>query len=148
MNFSVLIVSKDGSKEKMLQEMAFHVLKNNNKSISHSNVKKKTKKKKNVNLFSIFRLDFLVFAFFTWSSVTSDFIFFLSLGVSKSWSFQQWWLWWWWWWWWTIFVEWLNEKFPVAFFQLGLLSEILIITNLWYAVSRIWTWAEPEFRLW
>ena len=145
MNFSVLIVSKDGSKEKMLQETTFHVLKNNKKSISHSNVKKKNEKKicKSVQYFQTY---FLVFTFshdLQWPLIS---FFFLSLGFSKSWSFQQWW--WWWWWWWTIFVEWLNEKLSVAFFQLGLLSEILIITNLWYAVSRIWTWAEPEFRLW
>ena len=107
--------------------------------------KKKNEKKicKSVQYFQTY---FLVFTFshdLQWPLIS---FFFLSLGFSKSWSFQQWW--WWWWWWWTIFVEWLNEKLSVAFFQLGLLSEILIITNLWYAVSRIWTWAEPEFRLW
>ena len=82
MNFSVLIVSKDGSKEKMLQETTFHVLKNNKKSISHSNVKKKNEKKicKSVQYFQTY---FLVFTFFTWTSVTSDFILFF-----KSWFFQ------------------------------------------------------------
>ena len=33
------------------------------------------------------------------------------------------------------------------YFQWDRLSEILTITNLQHAVSRIWTWAEPEFRL-
>ena len=31
--------------------------------------------------------------------------------------------------------------------QPGPLSEILTIANLWYAASRIWTCAEPDFRL-
>ena len=30
---------------------------------------------------------------------------------------------------------------------LGPLSEILTIANLWHAASRVWTCAEPEFRL-
>ena len=33
------------------------------------------------------------------------------------------------------------------YFLPGPLSEILIIANLWHAASRIWTCAEPEFRL-
>ena len=33
------------------------------------------------------------------------------------------------------------------YFQPGPLSEILTITNLQYAASRIWNCAEPEFRL-
>ena len=33
------------------------------------------------------------------------------------------------------------------YFQPGPLSEILTISNLQHATSRIWTCAEPEFRL-
>ena len=33
------------------------------------------------------------------------------------------------------------------YFQLGPFSEILTIVNLRHAANRVWTWAEPEFRL-
>ena len=48
----------------------------------------------------------------------------------------------WWWWWWIVFVVWLWY-----YFQSGPLSKILTIANLRQAASRIWTCAEPEFRL-
>ena len=35
-----------------------------------------------------------------------------------------------------------------SYFQSRSLSEILTISNLWHTTSRIWTCAEPEFRLW
>ena len=38
-------------------------------------------------------------------------------------------------------------KVVKPYFLPGSLSEILTITNLWHAASRIWTCAEPEFRL-
>ena len=34
------------------------------------------------------------------------------------------------------------------YFQPGPLSEFHTIVNLRHAASRIWTWTEPEFRLW
>ena len=37
-------------------------------------------------------------------------------------------------------------KVVSPYFQLGALSEILTITNLWHPTSRIWTCTEPEFR--
>ena len=40
-----------------------------------------------------------------------------------------------------------STKGVQPYFQPGPLSEIFIIVNLWHAVSRIWTCAEPEFRL-
>ena len=52
------------------------------------------------------------------------------------------------WWWWIVFAEWLTEERC-----LHLISsqdhclEILIIANSWYAASRVWTCAKPEFRL-
>ena len=45
----------------------------------------------------------------------------------------------------------LQNSWPMKsvkpYFQPRTLSEILTITNLWHVVSRIWTCAEPEFRL-
>ena len=32
-------------------------------------------------------------------------------------------------------------------FQPGPLPETLTTASLWHAVCRVWTWAEPEFRL-
>ena len=50
--------------------------------------------------------------------------------------------------WWIVFF-WYGwpTKDVYPFFQPGPLSEILTISNLQHAVSRIWTCAEPEFRL-
>ena len=48
------------------------------------------------------------------------------------------------WWWWIVFVIWLTSKMPFALF---LAETILSIVNLQHAASRIWTSAEPEFRL-
>ena len=42
-------------------------------------------------------------------------------------------------------VDWWKACF---YLQLGPLSKILTIVTLRHAVSRIWTCAEPEFRLW
>ena len=43
-----------------------------------------------------------------------------------------------------IFMEWLTNK--RHYFQLGPLPEILIITDLWHATTRVWTWAEPKIN--
>ena len=40
-----------------------------------------------------------------------------------------------------------RRKAFYPYFQPGPLSEILTITNLWHTASRVWTCAEPEFRL-
>ena len=49
-------------------------------------------------------------------------------------------------WWWIVFVVWLTDERRLALFSAGPLSEILTIANLRHA-SRVWTCAEPEFRL-
>ena len=59
------------------------------------------------------------------------------------------WWWWWWWWWWgggggVVFVVWLTDERRPALFPA---SEILTIANLRHDASRVWTCAEPEFRL-
>ena len=57
---------------------------------------------------------------------------------------------WGWWWWLIIFSEWLTDERRLhlyCIFQPGPLSEILTITNLRHAASRIWTCTESEFRL-
>ena len=51
------------------------------------------------------------------------------------------------WWWWIVFWEWLSTKGIKLYLQSRPLSGILTITYLWHATSRIWTCAEPEFRL-
>ena len=45
-----------------------------------------------------------------------------------------------------LWYGWLTKR-VYPYFQWDRLSEILTITNLQHAVSRIWTSAEPEFRL-
>ena len=52
----------------------------------------------------------------------------------------------WLWWWRIFFVVWLTDERRLALFQLGSLSEILTISNLRHAASRVWRCAEPEFR--
>ena len=54
----------------------------------------------------------------------------------------------WLWKWWIVFaVGWpTRDVRPVEMFQLGPLSEILTIANLWFVASRIWTYTEPELR--
>ena len=42
----------------------------------------------------------------------------------------------------------VNRRKVEPYFQPGPLSEILTIANLWHAAIRIWTSAEPGFRLW
>ena len=49
--------------------------------------------------------------------------------------------WWWWWRWWFF----LRYGWPTK--DVSPLSEILTTANLRYAASRIWTCAQPEFRL-
>ena len=44
---------------------------------------------------------------------------------------------------WIVFGVWLTDKRRLALFP-----EILTIANLWHAVYRTWTCAEPEFSLW
>ena len=39
------------------------------------------------------------------------------------------------------------DQQKMSYFQPGPLPEILTIANLWIAASRIWTYAEPEFRV-
>ena len=55
----------------------------------------------------------------------------------------------WWWWWGIVFVVRLTNKrrFALPYFQQGPLSKFLTIASLWHAASRVWTCAEPEFRL-
>ena len=57
---------------------------------------------------------------------------------------------------WIFYTRWIDELFLCygwstrgfkPYFQLGPLSEILTMANLQHAASRIWTCAEPEFRL-
>ena len=57
--------------------------------------------------------------------------------------------WWWWWWWWWIVFFWYGSptKGVSPYFQPGPLSDILSISNLRHAASRIWTCAEATFRL-
>ena len=43
---------------------------------------------------------------------------------------------------------WYDWQTRGVYFQPGPLLEILTITNLRYAANKIWTCAEPEFRLW
>ena len=50
-------------------------------------------------------------------------------------------------WWWIVFVVWLTDERCLASFQLGPLPKILTIANLWHTESRVWSCAEPEFRL-
>ena len=45
-----------------------------------------------------------------------------------------------------LWYGWLTKGVS-PYFQPGLLSEILTIANLQHAASRVWTCAEPEFRL-
>ena len=40
-----------------------------------------------------------------------------------------------------------DQRIEQPYFQSGLLSEIVTITNLQHAKSRVWTCTEPEFRL-
>ena len=47
----------------------------------------------------------------------------------------------------NCFVVWLTDERRLALFPAGTLLEILTIANLWHAASRVWTCAEPEFRL-
>ena len=50
-----------------------------------------------------------------------------------------------------VYELFLRDGWPTkraySFFQQGALSDILAISNLQQAASRIWTCAEPEFRL-
>ena len=54
------------------------------------------------------------------------------------------WWWWWWWCWWIALGVWLTDEKCLALFPF---SEILTITNLLHAASRIWTYTKPVFRL-
>ena len=49
--------------------------------------------------------------------------------------------------WWIVFWYGWPTEGVYLYFQPGPLSEILTISNLQHATSRIWTCAEPEFRL-
>ena len=42
----------------------------------------------------------------------------------------------------------VDRKKATLYFQPGPLSEFHAIANLRHAASRIWTWTEPEFRVW
>ena len=48
----------------------------------------------------------------------------------------------------TCFCGMVDRRKAEPYFQPGPLSEILTIANLRHAASRIWTCAEPVFRLW
>ena len=47
----------------------------------------------------------------------------------------------------NCFCGMLTDERRLALLQLGPLSEILTITNLQHAASRVWIYAEPEFRV-
>ena len=53
----------------------------------------------------------------------------------------------WWWWWWIVFVVWLTDERRLALLSARTIVRDLTIANLRHAASRIWTCAEPEFRL-
>ena len=53
--------------------------------------------------------------------------------------------WWWWWlWWWIVFVVWLTDERRLALFPAG---TIVRDPHHLESPSRVWTCAEPEFKL-
>ena len=52
----------------------------------------------------------------------------------------------WWWWWWFIFMVWLTGERRLALFPAGTIVRDPL-ANLQHVASRIWTSAEPEFKL-
>ena len=53
-------------------------------------------------------------------------------------------IWWWSWWWWIVFVVWLTDERRLALFPAG---TIVRDPHHLESPSRVWTCAEPEFKL-